>query len=163
MWEMMLNDVFAENGHIEPDKRTVIFLHLFADFCRHQIAGQDFIGKTLSIFTAQFGSFAADRFGNEEAPARFLRIKRRRMDLDVVDVFQFDAVAHGNSQGIACKMGVQAADTAAGQDRFIGLDGPVLALAIAGDDAQATVSVGDDVNHSREIANGHIGQLTDSG
>ena len=169
MWEMMLNDVFAENGHIEPDKRTVIFLHLFADFCRHQIAGQDFIGKTLAILAAQFSPFAADRFGNEEAPAGLLRIKRRRMDLDVVDVFQFDAVAHGDSQGIAREMGeirrmvVQAADTAAGQDRFIGLDGPVLALAVAGNDAQAAVPIGDDVDHGREIANGHIGQLTDSG
>ena len=105
MWKMMFDDVFTEDGHVEPDKRTVILLHLFTDFCRHQVARQDFIGKTPSIFTAQFGSFAADRFRNEEAPARFLRVKRRRMNLDVVDVFQFDTVAHGNSQGIACKMG----------------------------------------------------------
>ena len=79
------------------------------------------------------------------------------MDLDVVDVFQFDAMAHGNGQGIASEMReirrmvIQAADTATGQNRFIGLDSSA-ALAVAGDDAQAAVLVGDDVDHSRKIA-----------
>ena len=90
------------------------------------------------------------------------------MDLDVVDVFQFDAMAHGNGQGIASEMReirrmvIQAADTATGQNRFIGLDSSVAALAVAGDDAQAAVLVGDDVDHSRKIADSHIGQLADS-
>ena len=34
--------------------------HLLADFGRHQIAGQDFVGKTLTVFAAQLGPFTAD-------------------------------------------------------------------------------------------------------
>ena len=58
--EMMLNDVFAEDGHVEPDEGAVVLLHLLADFGRHQIAGQDFVGKTLTVFAAQLGPFTAD-------------------------------------------------------------------------------------------------------
>ena len=39
---------------------AVVLLHLLADFGRHQIAGQDFVGKTLTVFAAQLGTFTAD-------------------------------------------------------------------------------------------------------
>ena len=91
------------------------------------------------------------------------------MDLDVIDVFQSNAVAHGNGQGVARKvreirrMVVKAADTAAGQDRVAGFNGPVGPVLFAGQDAETGIAVGKDVDHGRKITDCHVRKGSDGG
>ena len=71
------------------------------DRCRHHIPRQKFIHKTLSLFIEKDCSLSPDRLRNQETTSRLLRIKSRRMDLDIINMLHFDSMTQCDCQRIS--------------------------------------------------------------
>ena len=68
----------------------VILLHLLIDCLGQQISRKKFIDKAFSLLVIKLRSFAANRLGDQEAAfLLILRIECRRMNLHIIDIFQF--------------------------------------------------------------------------
>lgn len=85
-------DIGGNGAQVEQNVVGAVFFHLGVNRRRHHVAGLQFVGKALPVRAEQHRAFAAHGFGDEKTPAPFFCIERGGVDLDIIDVFHFDAV-----------------------------------------------------------------------
>ena len=101
IWKMIYQFVMRDGSQIFPHKISTVFLHLFVNFLCKQIPWKQFIYKTVHILIIKSGTFTSYRFRNKKASFFFIvRVKSSRMDLDIIQIFQFNIMTSGNLHAV---------------------------------------------------------------
>ena len=159
---MFHDGFFAQWTHIFPYEIGAVFFHLRKDCLAEQISWLQLIGKTLSVLVVQKSTFASDGFGNQEATSWFMRIKCRRVNLYVIQMFKYYLMFHGNSKSVTCNMRevggvfVKTSETTTCQNNVWCSDRIYFILLIHDDYPATDVVFGNDIDHGHIFADFNI-------
>ena len=102
--KMLQDRLFINLFHRQPHMvRSILFHLLLYCFCDH-VPGEQFVYKAFLVLVQKDRSLSSHRFRDQEPASRLSRIQCRRMNLNIVKMFQTDSVLFRYLDGIPGKM-----------------------------------------------------------
>src|SRR5699024_3348110 len=126
--KMLQDRLFINLFHRQPHMVRSILFHLLLYCFFDYVPGEQFVYKALLVLVQKDRSLSSHRFRDQEPASRLSRIQCRRMDLNIVKMFQTDSVLFRYLDGIPGKMReigrmlIESSDPAACKDRIIRMD-----------------------------------------